>query len=109
MIAYRCNQVLACSAFTGFNITTVWDTALQYKATMLENGELLARRASQRHQWLWTLVKEKLIEHFMEDSEVRKELQNLESQVISGNISAGTAADMLCDSFIHGRYKASES
>jgi LAO/AO transport system kinase len=91
--------VVTCSALTGAGLPEVW--AL-HEHLLRESGELDRRRRDQQVSWMWSLVRDQLIDRLRDDPKLRAMAPQLESEVRSGVLSAGLAAEQLVSAFLPG-------
>jgi LAO/AO transport system ATPase len=92
--------VLSCSAVKKSGIDTVWDTIGEHKATMEASGVRATRRAEQARAWLWSEIRETLVDAFKEHPAVRADLADLESRVTGGAVTPTAAARILLERFL---------
>ncbi|HEX5813530.1 MAG TPA: methylmalonyl Co-A mutase-associated GTPase MeaB, partial [Pseudonocardia sp.] len=85
--------VLACSAQTGAGLDEVWAAVTRHRATLETSGELAAKRADQQVQWMWTTVRDRLMDRLRDDPAVRSTIPRLEAAVRAGELTASLAAD----------------
>lgn len=88
-------QVLSTSAFTGDGLAEVWDAVLAHRAALEGSGELVGQRAEQATQWLWTELREGLVERFV--GSAGDEVRSAELDVAAGRALPTVAADRLLD------------
>lgn len=88
-------KALTASALENIGIDKVWQAALDYQATMQENGLLAKRREQQAVAWMWREIKERLIQSFTDSPDVAKALAGVEADVRAQKISATEAAEKL--------------
>lgn len=93
-------KVKMMSSLTGDGMGDVWDAMQKYNSVMVESGHKLEKRAIQRQKWMWAYINSRLLEIFSKNSSVKARRGNLETLVKNRNISPGTAADILIDSFL---------
>lgn len=92
--------VQTCSSRDGKGLDDAWSTILSHQ-NMLENtGQLTKRRADQAKNWMWSEVKESLIESMLNDDDVREQIETLETAAKMGKIPPTTAAQQLLDKFL---------
>jgi LAO/AO transport system kinase len=84
--------VLTCSALSNQGMNEVWQTILKHQQKMQENGWFAQKRQQQNLHWLHDTIKQSLEEQFYNHSAVKKQLENIENQVKSGQIPAITGA-----------------
>jgi LAO/AO transport system kinase len=92
--------VVTCSALTGAGLAEVWALLEQHEHTLRESGELERRRRDQQVSWMWSLVRDQLIDRLRDDPQLRAIAPQLESEVRSGALSAGLAAERLVSAFL---------
>jgi LAO/AO transport system kinase len=92
--------VVTCSALTGAGVPEVWNLLEAHERALRESGELERRRRDQQVSWMWSLVRDQLIDRLREDPELRAMAPQLESEVRSGALSAGLAAERLVSAFL---------
>jgi LAO/AO transport system kinase len=79
------------SALMNVGITELWETLTQLRAAREQAGDLGARRSEQQRIWMWSEVRERLLENLHE----RPEVQQLEHDVITGKRSPAAAAETI--------------
>lgn len=92
--------VLSCSAFRKVGIDTIWDTIGEHKALTEANGARATRRAEQARAWLWSEIRETLIDRFRAHPAVRADLARLEAEVTAGTTIPAAAAHTLLGRFL---------
>jgi LAO/AO transport system kinase len=92
--------VLKCSARTGAGIDEVWETIGQYRTRLGASGALAARRAEQATAWLWSEIRETLVDTFRTHPAVRAMLSDLEDRVRRGALPPTAAAMALLERFL---------
>ncbi len=86
-------QVLTTSAFEGAGLAEVWDAVLAHRTAVQASGELDATRAHQARQWLWSELREGLVERFV--AEAGDAVRAAEVAVTEGHVLPTVAADEL--------------
>ncbi len=87
--------VLPCSAATGAGLDEVWDAVRRHRAALAVDGSLERRRADQQVEWMWAVVRDRLLDRLTSDPGVRAVLPELERGVRAGEVAATLAADRL--------------
>jgi LAO/AO transport system kinase len=85
--------VLACSAQTGAGLEEVWDAVRRHRAALDARGELATKRADQQVQWMWTTIRDRLMDRVRDDPTVRAAIPGLEADVRAGALTATLAAE----------------
>lgn len=85
--------VLACSGQTGAGLDDVWSAIQRHRRTLDEHGELAAKRAAQQVDWMWTMVRDRLMDRLHNDPAVREAIPRLEAEVRAGSLTPTLAAE----------------
>ncbi|MFP5322019.1 MAG: methylmalonyl Co-A mutase-associated GTPase MeaB [Acidimicrobiia bacterium] len=88
-------RVLLTSALTGTGLAEVWDAVLEHRAALEASGELTELRGEQARQWLWTELREGLVERFVAGA--GEAVRSAELDVVAGRTLPTVAADRLLD------------
>ncbi|MBP2232167.1 LAO/AO transport system kinase [Azospirillum agricola] len=92
--------VLSCSAVHKIGIDSIWNTIGEHKAVTEANGQRAGRRAEQARAWLWSEIRETLIDRFRAHPAVRADLARIEAGVTGGDAIPTTAARALLARFL---------
>ena len=87
--------VLTVSALEGRGMAEVWATIEEHRARIEKSGELAARRRSQQQEWLWSMLRDGLEDHFRSRADVQRLLPELEGDVLAAKITPTEAARRL--------------
>lgn len=87
--------VLTVSALEASGMDRIWATIEEHRARLTASGELAARRRAQQHDWLWSMLRDGLEEHFRGREDVRRLLPELEAAVVAARITPTEAARRL--------------
>lgn len=93
--------VLSCSAAHKSGIDTVWDTILSHRGLTTASGARATRRAEQARAWMWTEIREGLIDAFRHHPGVLGNLPRWESAVVDGGTVPTAAARRLLSHFLN--------
>jgi len=88
-------QSMMVSSLTREGLDEVWDLIKQHRQIMEKEGEFAAKRARQQHEWMWTMLRDRLLETFTRREDVRSALPDLEQNVLSGSINPTQAVEEL--------------
>ena len=91
--------VLTCSGLNGSGLDSLWEQLQQHRKTLDETGELADKRSRQQVEWTWALVRDQLMAELTRHPAVREIVGDVETQVRSGELTAGIAAERLLDAF----------
>lgn len=80
-------KVVICSALESSGIGEVWDSILEYKNLISENGFLELNRKEQNRYWFREFLSEAIQEEFYMKPGRKEKAANLEEKVISGEIT----------------------
>jgi len=93
--------VATCSALTGTGIAEAWQWVGTFRTTMEPMGAIAARRATQARAWMWSEIREGLIDTLKANPNVAACLPALEADVGAGRITPAAAARRLLDAFLN--------
>ena len=96
-------QVQPLSALRGRGVDEVWQTVEEYRAALTDVGEILARRAAQARQWMWSETADSLLAELKASDAVKAMVGALEQDVTEGRLPATVAAKKLIEAFRHGQ------
>lgn len=88
---------LRVSALKRIGMDKVWAVVQKHQQALTMSGEIAARRADQARAWMWSEIKERLVEDFR--SQHPERIAAVEAEVIAGRTSPGAAADQLLKLF----------
>jgi LAO/AO transport system kinase len=91
--------VLTCSAVTKDGIEEIWQTINEHRETLTASGELAEKRQAQQTDWMWSMIRDRLITSLEQNAAVRSALPEIEVQVRSGALTATTGAERLLAAF----------
>ncbi|CAG8634051.1 7117_t:CDS:10 [Paraglomus brasilianum] len=92
-------RVIRVSAKNNVGIKETWDIIQEYYKVMRESGQFEKRRGEQRKSWMWTQIKNELMDRLKSDSAIRTMVEELEEKVFQGEMASGAAADYVVDRF----------
>ena len=101
--------VVTCSALTGNGLSEVWSLVESHQRMLTDSGELDRRRRDQRVSWMWSLVRDQLLDRLRDSGELNALAPQLEADVRDGSITPGLAAQRLVDAFLPDRTSTSLS
>ncbi len=92
--------VLMCSAVTGSGLEDVWAAIDRYRTSQGDAGTLAARRAEQAASWMWSEIRETLVDTFRAEPTIKAALPSLEERVRAGTLPPTIAALTLLNRFL---------
>lgn len=88
-------QVLSTSSYEGTGLADVWTAVQEHRGALDEAGALGPMRSEQLRRWLWSELREGLVDRFVADAGER--LASAERDVTAGRVLPTVAADELLD------------
>jgi LAO/AO transport system kinase len=89
--------VLTMSALEGTGLAELWDTVLKHRQVLMEAGEFEARRRTQQVEWMWSMVRDAVIDRVLSNPHVKEIRAEIERQVRDGELTPALAAERLLD------------
>jgi LAO/AO transport system kinase len=93
-------EVQTCSARDGVGVGEVWATVLRHRQVLERTGQFDHRRAAQARGWMWSEVKDSLVNALQENPEVRRRIPELEAAASEGRLAPTMAARQLLEIFL---------
>ena len=91
-------NVMLASALEGKGIHEVWQEINQFYEALDKSGALEENRKRQNKAWMWSEIKEGLMEAFEQDQQ--EEIKQTEDRVMTGEMTAASAAAELLERFM---------
>jgi LAO/AO transport system kinase len=82
-------QVILTSSRENIGIDSLWKLLCEFKESMFENNLFYSKRQKQVQLWFWTHLKENLLDILLSKPALKHKLEQLESEVLYGNITPG--------------------
>lgn len=89
--------VLTHSGLKDEGIDALWEQVLLFQTRMTASGEWQQRREEQRIGWMWSMFDTRLKNTLVDSPELQSLARELETQVRSGALQPGSAAERLFD------------
>ena len=83
---------LSCSAYTGDGLSAIWETILDYKMLLKDAGEWQAKRKRQQVEWMWAIVKNRIMSKIKTNQNVQRLAPRLELRVSEAKVTPALAA-----------------
>ena len=89
--------VLTMSALHGTGLRELWDTVLRHREVLTEAGQFEARRRRQQVDWMWSMVRDAVLDRVLSHPAVKGIRGEVERQVRDGELTATLAAQQILD------------
>ena len=83
---------LSCSAYTGDGLVAIWETICDYKRLLKDAGEWQEKRKSQQVEWMWAIIRERILSKIETNEKVQSLMPQLELQVAESKLTPALAA-----------------
>ena len=83
---------LSCSAFNGDGLAAIWETICDYKRLLKDAGEWQEKRKSQQVEWMWAIIRERILSKIETNEKVQSLVPQLELQVAESKLTPALAA-----------------
>ncbi len=90
-------QVVTVSAVEERGMDNVWEMILDHHRALVETGELAAKREHQRSSWFRSALEDGLLRRFLERSDVKRMIEELQPHVLAGRITPTDGARRVFD------------
>ncbi|MDT5094446.1 MAG: GTPase [Mycobacterium sp.] len=90
--------VLTMSALEGTGLQELWDTVLKHRDVLTEAGEFESKRRRQQVEWMWSMVRDTVIDRLVSDRGVKGIRAEVERLVRDGELTAALGAQRILDS-----------
>ena len=89
--------VLTMSALEGTGLSEMWTTVLKHRQVLSDAGEFDARRRAQQVEWMWSMVRDAVLDQVTSNATVRANRHDLERRVRDGELTPVLAAQEILD------------
>jgi LAO/AO transport system kinase len=89
--------VLTISAKEGTGLQVLWDTVLRHRDVLTEAGEFETKRRQQQVDWMWSMVRESVLDRVFSNPAVKDIRAEVERQVRDGALTAALGAQLILD------------
>jgi LAO/AO transport system kinase len=89
--------VLTTSAVEGTGLQELWDTVLKHRDVLTEAGEFETKRRQQQVDWMWSMVRDTVIDRILTSPGVKGIRAEVERQVREGELTAALGAERILD------------
>jgi LAO/AO transport system kinase len=84
--------VLTASALEGTGLAELWTTVLEHRRVLTEAGEFDARRSRQQVEWMWSMVRDAVLDKVSSNAGVKAIRADVEQRVRDGLLTPALAA-----------------
>lgn len=84
--------VLTASALEGTGLAELWATVLEHRRVLTEAGEFDARRRRQQVEWMWSMVRDAVLDKVSSNAGVKAVRADVEQRVRDGLLTPALAA-----------------
>jgi len=92
-------MALTCSGLTGQGVSQLWDEIERHRTCMHDAGLIDTRRATQRVDWMWSMVNDQLISRLKSSGAAQSVAAQVTTEVTSGSMTASRAAEAILQAF----------
>jgi LAO/AO transport system kinase len=89
--------VLTLSALEGTGLGEMWAMVLKHRQVLTDAGEFDARRRTQQVEWMWSMVRDAVLDRVTSNPQVKTLRPTIEQQVRDGDLTAALAAQQILD------------
>lgn len=89
--------VLTMSALEGTGLQELWNAVLEHRRVLTEAGEFEARRRTQQVEWMWSMVRDTVLDRVLSSTDVRAVRGEVERRVRDGELTPALAAQEILD------------
>jgi len=89
--------VLTMSAIEGMGLQELWDTVLRHRDVLTDAGEFETKRRRQQVDWMWSMVRETVLDRVLSHPAVKDIRAEVERQVRDGELTAALGAQRILD------------
>jgi LAO/AO transport system kinase len=87
--------VLTMSALEGTGLSELWETVLKHRRVLTDAGEFDARRNAQQVDWMWSMVRDTVLDRVLNNTEVKRIRAEVERRVRDGELTPALAAEQI--------------
>ncbi|HEY7054354.1 MAG TPA: methylmalonyl Co-A mutase-associated GTPase MeaB [Mycobacterium sp.] len=94
--------VLTMSALNDQGLQELWDTVLRHRDVLDEAGEFETKRSQQQVDWMWSMVRDTVLDRVLSNAGVKDVRGEVERQVREGELTAALGAQRIIDTASSG-------
>ncbi len=85
------------SALERIGLQELWDTVLRHRDVLTEAGAFESKRRQQQVDWMWSMVRDTVLDRVMSDPTVKEIRAEVEREVRDGELTAALGAQRILD------------
>src|SRR5246127_3383499 len=89
--------VLTMRVIEGLGLQELWDTVLRHRDVLTEAGGFETKRRRQQVEWMWSMVRETVLDRVLSHPAVKDIRAEVERQVRDGELTAALGAERILD------------
>lgn len=89
--------VLTMSAIENTGLAELWQTILEHRRVLTGAGEFEARRRTQQVEWMWSMVRDAVLDRVTSNAAVRDHRAEVERRVREGDLTPALGAQRILD------------
>lgn len=89
--------VISVSGLTNAGLDVLWQKIGDHRRIMEQSGELAQRRSRQQVSWMWSMLRDRLMEMLTTHPDLQDKLPGIEADVRDGKMAASLAVDTVTD------------
>jgi LAO/AO transport system kinase len=89
--------VLTMSALDGIGLSDMWATVLEHRRVLTEAGEFDVRRSRQQVEWMWSMVRDAVLDRVSSNAGVKAIRADIEQRVRDGLLTPALAAQEILE------------
>jgi LAO/AO transport system kinase len=87
--------VFTMSALERVGLSELWQTVLRHRDVMTQAGQFDAKRRQQQVDWMWSMVRDAVLDRVLTNPDVKEIRAEVEQQVRDGKLTAALAAQRI--------------
>jgi LAO/AO transport system kinase len=88
-------RAYTCSALENIGIDKLWDTIQRFEADTKKSGVFSERRMQQTQEWFYSMLKDRVLNEFFQNSAIKKELPRWEESILNEEYTSTKAVESL--------------
>jgi LAO/AO transport system kinase len=89
--------VLVCSGLEGTGLPELWEGIVRHRDALVEGGALEAKRDRQQREWMWAMVRDRLLDRLRTDARVRSIAPDIEQALRARTLTPAQGAQRILE------------